>query len=66
MSLPGRLFASISLCVFFHFPFFSHGQDLKQSSVLSYFNFKGRSTPSHELLTLLERQARWDDAGQAT
>lgn len=63
MSLPGRLFASISLCVLFPFPFFSHGQDLKQSSVLSYFAFKGRSTPSHELLTLLERQARWDDAG---
>jgi hypothetical protein len=46
----------------FHSTFFSYGQDLKQSNVLNYFNFSGRSTPSKELLTLLERQARWDDA----
>jgi hypothetical protein len=63
MSLPDRLFASISLCVLFLFPFFSYGQDSRQSTVLNYFNFKGHSTPSHELLTILERQARWDDAG---
>lgn len=40
-----------------------YGQDSKQSNVLNYFNFKGQPTPSKELLTLLERQARWDDAG---
>jgi hypothetical protein len=63
MSLPGRLLISISLCVLFLIPFFSYGQDSRQSNVLNYFNFKGHSTPSHELLTILERQARWDDAG---
>lgn len=63
MHLPGRLLASISLCVLFHSTLFSYGQDTKQSSALNYFNFKGQSTPSHELVTILERQARWDDAG---
>jgi hypothetical protein len=63
MFKSARLFASISLCVAFHSQFFSYGQDLKQSNVLNYFNFKGLPTPSEKLHTLLERQARWDDAG---
>lgn len=63
MSLPIRLVACISLCIFFHSPFFSYGQDTKQSSVLNYFDFKGQPTPSRDLLTTLERQTRWDDAG---
>lgn len=36
---------------------------MKQSSVLNHFSFKGQSPPSPSLLTLVERQARWDDAG---
>lgn len=63
MSLSGRFFAIISVCFLFLSPCFTHGQDLKQSNVLNYFNFKGQPTPSKELLTLLERQTRWDDAG---
>jgi hypothetical protein len=30
---------------------------------LNYFYFKGHSTPTRDLLSLLERQVRWDDAG---
>jgi hypothetical protein len=63
MSLPVRLFVSITFCVLFLSPCFSYGQDIRQSDVLNYFSFKGESTPTRELLTLLERQARWDDAG---
>lgn len=63
MSLPVRPFAGILICVLLNFPLHSYGQDWKQSSVLNHFSFNGRATPSHELLTLLERQARWDDAG---
>jgi len=63
MLMPIRLFAYISLCVLFQSPFFSYGQDTKQADVLNYFNFKGQPTPSKDLLTTLERQARWDDAG---
>ena len=63
MTLPGRLIASISLCVLFYSPSFSYGQDTNQSSVLSYFSFKLQSKPTKDVLTILERQARWDDAG---
>jgi hypothetical protein len=63
MSLSGRLIASISVCFLFLSAYITYGQDLKQSNVLNYFNFKGQPTPSKDLLTLLERQARWDDAG---
>jgi uncharacterized membrane protein YeaQ/YmgE (transglycosylase-associated protein family) len=64
MLKPGRLLASITLCVVFHSPFFSYGQDMKQSSALNYYDFKGPSTPAKQLLTFLELQARWDDAGE--
>jgi hypothetical protein len=63
MLLPGRIFTRISLCVLLLSPLYSYGQDIKQSSVLNRFSFNGQSSPSHELLTILERQARWDDAG---
>jgi hypothetical protein len=63
MSLPGRLIASISLCFLIHSPSFFYGQNMKQSSVLNYFHFKGQPSPTKDLLTILERQARWDDAG---
>jgi hypothetical protein len=36
---------------------------MKQSNVINYFNFKGPSPPPKQLLTYLELQARWDDAG---
>jgi hypothetical protein len=63
MSLPGRFFASISVCFLFLSPYFTYGQDSKQSIALNYFSFKGQPTPSKDLLSLLERQARWDEAG---
>jgi len=63
MNLPGRLFASIALCVLLQSPLHSYGQNTKQSDVLNHFSFKAQSPPSRDLLTLLERQARWDDAG---
>jgi hypothetical protein len=63
MPLPGRFFASISVCFLFLSPYFTYGQDSKQSIVLNYFSFNGQPTPSKELLSLMERQARWDDAG---
>jgi hypothetical protein len=63
MFKPIRLFVCISLCALLHSPVFCYGQNLKQSDVLNYFSFKGQPNPTKELLTLLERQARWDDAG---
>jgi hypothetical protein len=63
MTFPGRLFASISICALFLSPLYSYGQDLRQSNDLKYFLFNNQSTPSKELLALLERQVRWDDAG---
>jgi len=62
MSMPGRLIASISLCVLLISPFSSYEQDMKPSSILNYFHFNGEPNPSHELHVLLEHQARWDDA----
>ncbi len=63
MLLPGRNFTNIALCCLLLSPLFCHGQDTKRSSVLNYFDFKGQPTPSHEVISILERQARWDDAG---
>lgn len=63
MSLLGRLLISTSLCFLLYLPLYSCGQNTKQSEVLNHFNFKSQSPPSHDLLTLVERQARWDDAG---
>jgi hypothetical protein len=60
--MPGRLIASISLCVLLISPFSSYEQDMKPSSILNYFHFNGEPNPSHEQLVLLEHQARWDDA----
>jgi hypothetical protein len=62
MLLPGRLIASISLCVLLISPFSSYEQDMKPSSILNYFHFNGEPNPSHEQHVLLEHQARWDDA----
>ncbi|MGO9318881.1 MAG: hypothetical protein ACLP1U_13845 [Terracidiphilus sp.] len=61
--MSGRLFSRISLSVLLVSPLNTYGQDLKQLSVLNHFSFKGQAPPSHNLLTLVERQARWDDAG---
>jgi hypothetical protein len=71
MSLPVRLLVSISLCLLFYFPFLSHGQSsrksdilnrlAKQSDTIAYVLLNGQPVPAKELLTLLQRQARWDD-----
>jgi hypothetical protein len=72
MLFPGRLLACLSLCVvLFHYPPIFYGQDSKKREVLKYIStdvihyarFNNESAPSKELLTQLDRQARWDDAG---
>jgi hypothetical protein len=72
MSFPARLIACLSLCVvLFHSPSIFYGQDSKKREVLKFISpdvihyalFNGKYAPSKELLTLLDRQARWDDAG---
>jgi hypothetical protein len=63
MFKPIRLVFCISLCALLYSQFSAYGQNSKQSDVLNYFNFKGQPTPSKELHTMLERQARWDIAG---
>jgi hypothetical protein len=63
MFKPIRLFVYISLCALLHFPLYSYGQSSRQSEALNYYSFQVQSSPSKELLSLLERQARWDDAG---
>jgi hypothetical protein len=63
MFKPIRLFACISLCALLHSPLYSYGQNSRQSEALNYFSFPGQPLPTKALLSLLERQARWDDAG---
>lgn len=60
---PARFITCIVLCCLIYFPASSYGQDFKQSDVLGYTSFKGPHDSPEEMLTLLERQARWDDAG---
>jgi hypothetical protein len=71
MYSPSRLFVTVSLCVLLYSPILSRGQSskksdvfnhlAKQSDAISYSVFNGQSAPAKELLTLLERQARWDE-----
>lgn len=72
MHTPNRLFVCISLCVvLFHSTPILYGQNSKKKEVLKYIStdvihyisFNNKSAPSKELLTLLDRQTRWDDAG---
>jgi hypothetical protein len=49
-------------CALFCFPLQIRGQSFKKSDLFSYSNFGGETAPSKELLSVLERQARWDDA----
>ncbi|MGA3048739.1 MAG: hypothetical protein ABSD67_19055 [Terracidiphilus sp.] len=70
---PTRSIACLFSCVFFLTPFFSYGQSAKKSDILNllfknsteigYIRFHDQPTPSKDLLILLERQAKWDDAG---
>jgi hypothetical protein len=74
MRRPNRLFIILSFCacflLLFALPF--RGQkskkpgDLnhfsKQSDLINYSRFDNEFTPSRGLLSILERQARWDDA----
>jgi hypothetical protein len=61
MSRPVRFFICIALSVLSCSLLFCHGQNAKQWSGLSYSFFKGQPTPTKKLLSLLERQARWDE-----
>jgi hypothetical protein len=73
MFTPIRLFLCISLCFLFNSPYFSCAQNSrksdilnrfsKQSDAINYSRFDGQPSPSDKVLTLLGRQARWDDAG---
>lgn len=75
MLQPIRFLVSISICVLFYTPLVSYGQRSKKSSMLDHFSkqsdslhyasFTGQPAPSTELLTLLGRQARWDDSAGA-
>jgi hypothetical protein len=49
-------------CALFCFPLQIRGQSFKKSDLFSYSNFGGDAAPSKDLLSVLERQARWDDA----
>lgn len=57
-----RLSVCMLSCVLLCFPFHICGQSFKKSDLFSYSNFGGEEAPSKDLLTILERQARWDDA----
>jgi hypothetical protein len=63
MLSPSRFFACTLVCVLFHSPVFSYGQIVKKPEGLTYSHFRGQAAPTKELTTLLERQARWDEAG---
>jgi hypothetical protein len=66
----------IFVVVFSCTSFLCFGQNTKQSRPLDYFSkkadiieyaiFKGQPTPSKDLLTLLKRQANWDEAEPGT
>jgi hypothetical protein len=72
MARPNRLFFIISFCVLLLFATPARGQNSKKSEVLNHFSrqsdviiysrFDNEFTPSKDLLSILERQARWDDA----
>ena len=67
--------ALIVLFVLFYFPLACYGQGTRRSDVLNYLSnqslflhfsrFRGQSVPSKEVRAFLDRQARWDAAGQS-
>jgi hypothetical protein len=58
---PMRIFVFISLCGLLLSPVSSQGQTSKRWDGLNYSVFKDQHSPSKALLSLLERQAKWDE-----